>query len=423
MENNTGNITSNLKEGKVEDEFRVKQVNRTFLATVLVSVLASAAILLICYGVGKILNATGLYSGNLAVKVANILDNNFTINLLLSQVLLFAPAGIFIACNRAYFFKNLRIRRLKPKTYLMLAIFGVVFIPIISFVNSISLLFTENVIASEMTSMFDNTSLIECVIVVALIPCILEETVYRGVFYNEYSRINPRKAVLLSALLFGLLHMNFNQFLYAAFGGVVFALIVEGTGSITASMMMHFLLNASSTIVSYIGTKSASIEEAQQVVQDAPQEGMEMFSGVFSFMNNLPIMVQMVISLGILAIIAGMIEVVLFKKIVKTEGRQEYIRQLFGIKSKAKKQGGQISQDEITRRYEMERFGQSDIKEKYSDNQDSIIENEPEGSDFADDMSGDDSIPKQKVPIITPSLIVAMVICFAVMMLRQFGVL
>ena len=71
----------------------------------------------------------------------------------------------------------------------------------------------------------------------------------------------------------------------------------------------------------------------------------------------------------------------------------------------------------------MERFGQSDIKEKYSDNQDSIIENESEGSDFADDMSGDDSIPKQKVPIITPSLIVAMVICFAVMMLRQFGVL
>ena len=58
MENNTGNITSNLKEGKVEDEFRVKQVNRTFLATVLVSVLASAAILLICYGVGKILNAS-----------------------------------------------------------------------------------------------------------------------------------------------------------------------------------------------------------------------------------------------------------------------------------------------------------------------------------------------------------------------------
>ncbi len=39
---------------------------------------------------------------------------------------------------------------------------------------------------------------------------------------------------------FRTLHLNFNQMPYAVYLGIVFALMVEATGSIYTSMLMHF---------------------------------------------------------------------------------------------------------------------------------------------------------------------------------------
>ena len=229
------------------------------------------------------------------------------------------------------------------------------------------MLFTENVMAENITGMAQEIPFFLSVLVVALVPCLLEEIIYRGVFYNEYSRINPTKAMLLSALLFGLLHMNFNQFMYAAVGGVVFALVVEATGSISASMMMHFMINGSSVIATYVSTKMAGTEVVDVANTDlnAVDTG-EQFTGSLEFLNGLSAMEQVVVLLGIFAVFCVVIEVVLFIQIALSEGRLDYVKSLFS-------------------------------KEKNSENKD--------------------------VKIITPSLVVAMILCFVVMLLSHFGVL
>ena len=51
------------------------------------------------------------------------------------------------------------------------------------------------------------------------------------------------KAALMSGLIFGLMHLNFNQFSYGFVLGVIFAAVVEASGSIYASMAIHFLIN------------------------------------------------------------------------------------------------------------------------------------------------------------------------------------
>lgn len=39
------------------------------------------------------------------------------------------------------------------------------------------------------------------------------------------------------------MHMNFNQMAYAVVIGLIFGFVVEATGSIIPTMIMHFLIN------------------------------------------------------------------------------------------------------------------------------------------------------------------------------------
>ena len=318
--------------------------------------------------VAKISNLVGITEGISGLDLYYKFGSSTMFFLLVSQIVLFLPAILYVIRNFEYFKTNLRIRKLKIKTYLLVIVFGMFFIPIISFVNSISMLFTENAMAESITGMLQETSLVASLIVIAGVPCFLEEIAYRGIFYNEYSRINPVKAIILSSLLFGFLHMNFNQFMYAVVGGVVFALVVEATGSITASMIMHFMINGSSVFVAYLSTKLMSNEEiAQMATTDLNTvENAQEFTGSLAFLNGLSAMQQTVVLLGVFAVFCTVIEIVLFIQIALSEGRLDYVKSLFD-------------------------------KNKNDEN--------------------------KGVKFITPALIVAIVICFAIMLLSQFGVI
>ena len=72
--------------------------------------------------------------------------------------------------------------------------------------------------------------------------------------YCGYRRDGSRvAAVIMSALAFALMHLNFNQAAYAFIIGVAFAFIVEATGSLWSSIMCHMMFNAESVIVMLVG--------------------------------------------------------------------------------------------------------------------------------------------------------------------------
>lgn len=56
----------------------------------------------------------------------------------------------------------------------------------------------------------------------------------------------------MDGLIFGIIHMNPNQFVYAFAMGTLFAYVVYITNSIFASMICHFLFNGTSTSLAYI---------------------------------------------------------------------------------------------------------------------------------------------------------------------------
>ncbi|MDE5697105.1 MAG: CPBP family intramembrane metalloprotease [Lachnospiraceae bacterium] len=72
----------------------------------------------------------------------------------------------------------------------------------------------------------------------------VEEMVFRGVIYSRVKKFySAAKAVVFSALLFGVFHANLPQFLYGTAMGVLLALCYEYSGCFAAPVLMHMSAN------------------------------------------------------------------------------------------------------------------------------------------------------------------------------------
>jgi sodium transport system permease protein len=79
----------------------------------------------------------------------------------------------------------------------------------------------------------------------ALVPAVCEEIAFRGfILTGLHRRFRPRNAVLVSALLFALYHLNVFLFLPAFGLGVVLGLLTLRSRSLVPGVLFHFLHNA-----------------------------------------------------------------------------------------------------------------------------------------------------------------------------------
>ncbi len=85
---------------------------------------------------------------------------------------------------------------------------------------------------------------------VGVLPAIVEELVYRGILYKGFKKFVPVVfANLISSLIFGVMHMNMVQFVYAAILGILFAWVYEKYKSLWAPILMHMAANMFSVLM------------------------------------------------------------------------------------------------------------------------------------------------------------------------------
>ena len=73
---------------------------------------------------------------------------------------------------------------------------------------------------------------------------ILEELVYRGIVYKNIRAVSKAGySILFSALLFGLIHANIVQFIYAFLIGILLAYFLEREKTILAPILAHMFAN------------------------------------------------------------------------------------------------------------------------------------------------------------------------------------
>lgn len=282
---------------------RIKSVNRVFLVTVIISIL------------GQFLN-----------DFVSRFTDNYLILLLISQLILVIPSLAYLIIHKVNVGKAIRLKKIRLSNVILIIVFAYLISPLMNFINAVSLLFVKNDISNIMFNIVDHNSLLLSFLMVALVPCILEESVYRGILYNEYRKVNPLKGILLSGFLFGIMHGNFNQFSYAFAMGIIFALLIEASDSILATMIVHFVINGTSVLTMGLYPKLATLLEQfyGKDKYNAKELIAAMKDGASQGLDASYIMLY-----GLGALIPTILAFIVFRNIAKNEGRWEYVKGIF----------------------------------------------------------------------------------------------
>lgn len=141
------------------------------------------------------------------------------------------------------------LKRFKPKTWLLpISIGAWLFGMLFGYIGESMWPMNEE-FTKIFETIFDENSLLPLLLIVAVMPGIAEELVFRGLLLHGFKKLGNKKAILISSLLFALMHLEPSRLLFTFILGIIFAMITLRTGTIWYSAVIHCLINATSIIL------------------------------------------------------------------------------------------------------------------------------------------------------------------------------
>lgn len=185
---------------------------------------------------------------------------NSTITSILIQVLIMFLLPIFLykklrKKTLKQVFSDFRFRKLNFKAVLISIGIGVLVFVLNIAVSSffsllISLLGYENLGTSAETD-YSIIAFLIALATTAVLPGFCEEIASRGMLLKGFGNLGWKKIILISGLLFGLMHLNIEQFFYATLIGWFLAFVCLASGNIIPGMIIHFMNNGLGTYMTY----------------------------------------------------------------------------------------------------------------------------------------------------------------------------
>lgn len=221
------------------------------------------------------------------------------ITLVIGHFLFFIiPAIIYLIVTKSNPKEVLRLNIPRVQDVLWAVLIGFVAQPVMMFFSLISSFFFDNDVAKFIANM-EGTPYWMMLLIIAVTPAITEEVTVRGIILSGYNQKNKYVAAIMSGIIFGLFHLNGQQFLYATALGILFGYLVRITNSIFITMVTHFTINGIQvTMQKFIVPLLQNInEDQQQSIKDM----------------SLAMKLSAVSTYGILAIIFGTILVLIIK--------------------------------------------------------------------------------------------------------------
>ena len=122
------------------------------------------------------------------------------------------------------------------------------------------------------------------VIFVAVLPAFCEEFLHRGLVMRSVGKqTNYKVAIIVSSVLFGLMHLNIEQVFYATILGVIIGFVGSATDSIYPCMILHFVNNFISVYLSYAQTNNLIFGDFYQRVTNLFANNSPIFAMIFVF--------------------------------------------------------------------------------------------------------------------------------------------
>ncbi|MCI1930095.1 MAG: CPBP family intramembrane metalloprotease [Clostridia bacterium] len=212
--------------------------------------------------------------------------DNMLISIFSEEIFVFGiPTFLFFYITKANPKDVFSLHPIGAANIIIIFLISITMQPILMSVSAFSSIFFEND-ASEFLQSMASFPALPALLMAALMPAFFEEMYFRGIIFSNYRHVEIKKACLMTGLFFGLAHMNPQQFLYAFIMGTVFCYFVYRTGSIFSSMLSHFTINGTQTILSAYMTRNFS----QGAVSQAAAENS-------NFSDFIPFFVLSIISL------------------------------------------------------------------------------------------------------------------------------
>lgn len=276
-----------------------KKVNRIFLAIILLHILL--------------------------IVLLSIFYSVFTLeivpNFIISQSIVLIPALIGVLFAKENIIKLANFHKIKISTVFMTILFTYLAMPLASLINAISLLFVDNTVA-EMSGDILNVPFGVMLFIIGIFGPFCEELVFRGIIYQGYKKSGTAlQALILSAVLFSLMHMNFNQAAYALVIGIILALLVEATGSIWSAVLCHAVFNSQQVCMMYLYDAITSAVDGLEEVQSQMTTEMILMA-ISSFL--------------IIAAITTTLAACVLVWIAKNENRLEHMRAIWNKRNNKK---------------------------------------------------------------------------------------
>lgn len=241
------------------------------------------------------------------------------IQYVISEGIILVIAIIHMAVNRIDPMKDIPYKRIGFVDGILSLAAGYCMIPMVLFLNSITMLFSTNYLEEGTTTLLTYPFFMQ-VILLAVIPPLVEELVFRGIFFGSYRKAGMSGAAIMSGLIFGCFHLNINQGLYAFAIGIVFAYMVEATGSLWSSVIAHFAINTYSIGVVQLLKMTGIYASDGQAVGALEGEGELAASA-----GALATVMQLIVLLA-LATAFMMLAVLCIRIMAKRHGRLENIK-------------------------------------------------------------------------------------------------
>lgn len=166
----------------------------------------------------------------------------------LQLVIIGIPSVFFCLLRGHDYSKKLRLRFI-PARHITMTVYSLAFMVFGSMALSLIMYkFFPTAFSSSGSSYMsysasDADGAIYAAVTLAIVPAVLEEFLFRGIIAAEYNTYGALTSIIMSTVMFSMLHMDFVRLPIYLFTGCVLALTASTSNSVFSSMLVHALNN------------------------------------------------------------------------------------------------------------------------------------------------------------------------------------
>lgn len=211
----------------------------------------------------------------------------YFLDIFLSVFAAFIPGVIYLAASRYKLSDSFGKSHVKPAILLSIVLMGMGMSMLSNYAASlfdsnISIFGLQNQLSMTNEYAMNPFQTLLYIIAVSAVPAFAEEFAFRGIVMGRLRKYGNAFAIIVSSVMFGAMHGNTTQIIFAFLMGLIFGYVDCVTDSIFPSIIIHFVNNFYAVLFDVLQTNT-NIDESAYYILNLAVVLLFCVSGILSF--------------------------------------------------------------------------------------------------------------------------------------------